>query len=246
MAPRLGNDVIPKGTSVTLVEPRYPVNVGHVARLVENFGVRRLLLVNPKVDMSVASVYASHASGVLDNAEIVSFQQVRKEHELLVATTAIRARKKSNVIRRSLSPEKLPGVLAKSRTSSLIFGRDSTGLTNEELTACDVTVTVDVGTSYRSLNLGHAVAIVLYLASRTSRKKERGQSRAAREVFARKFSDLAVASEVHSHRLTSVFEVAKRIASSSKLSDGQLNLMSGVFDKAAEALDKGQSGDSKT
>ena len=61
--------MLPKGVSVTLVAPRYPVNLGHVARLVRNFGVERLYLVNPRVDISVAAVYASHASDVLDDAE---------------------------------------------------------------------------------------------------------------------------------------------------------------------------------
>ena len=58
--------VLPRGVSVTLVEPRGPVNVGHVARLVRNFGVEKLYLVDPKVDLSVAAVYASHAAEVLD------------------------------------------------------------------------------------------------------------------------------------------------------------------------------------
>src|SRR5215471_6338451 len=87
--------MIPSGVSVTLVEPRGPVNVGHVARLSQNFGIRKLYLVTPKVDMSVAAVYASHASSVLDEAIVTTFKQVREEHELLVATTAVKARRKS-------------------------------------------------------------------------------------------------------------------------------------------------------
>jgi len=229
--------LIPDGTSVTLVEPNYPVNVGHTARLVKNFGVKKLYLVKPKVDISVAAVYASHASDVLDRAIITTFERVRKENELLVATTAVKASKKSNVIRRTLSPDRLHALLSSSRTSSLVFGRDTTGLTNEEIRMCDVTTTIDTTPAYRALNLGHAVAIVLYLASRREGGRNRIQSRKAREVFARSLYELAVVSRMPPHRMKSLFEVGKRIATTSNLTDTQLNLMTGVFRKALLALE---------
>jgi len=81
--------VLPPGVSVTLVEPHGPVNVGHIARLMRNFGVEKLYLVDPKVDLSVAAVYASHASEVLDRAIVTTFDRVRKENELLDARTAV-------------------------------------------------------------------------------------------------------------------------------------------------------------
>jgi len=165
---------------VTLVEPRGPVNVGHVARLVQNFGVERLYLVEPKVDLSVAAVYASHAAEVLDDAIVTSFEKVRRENELLVATTAIRASKKSNVIRRVAGPDRLHGILASAKSSSLVFGRDTTGLTNAEIRACDVTLTIDTSPAYRALNIGHAAAIVLYVASRGSQGRKGIQGRVAR------------------------------------------------------------------
>src|SRR5215472_4734610 len=182
--------MIPSGVSVTLVEPRGPVNVGHVARLSQNFGIRKLYLVTPKVDMSVAAVYASHASSVLDEAIVTTFKQVREEHELLVATTAVKARRKSNVIRRTTSLEELHKLLSSASTSSLVFGRDTTGLTNEEIGMCDVTTTIDTVPAYRALNIGHAADIVLYLASRSGRPKGPRQSRIAREVFAKSFQSL--------------------------------------------------------
>ncbi|MDA4124886.1 MAG: hypothetical protein OK438_05500 [Thaumarchaeota archaeon] len=238
--------MIPEGLSVTLVEPRYPVNVGHVARLLKNFGVKKLYMVKPKVDISVAAVYASHASDVLDQAVVTTFERVRKENELLIATTAVRASKKSNVIRRSVGPERLGQLLASSRTSSLVFGRDTTGLTNEEIRKCDVTTTIVTGSSYRALNLGHAVAILLYMASRGARGKGGMQTREAREVFAKSFYGLAAASRVPPHKMKSLFQSGRKIATVSRLSDRDLNLMSGVFRKALLTLDSLQDLDSKT
>lgn len=238
--------MLPKGVSVTLVAPKGPVNVGHVARLVQNFGVEKLYLVEPKVDLSVAAVYASHASGVLDSAVVTTFEKVRRENELLVATTAVRASKRSNVIRRSLSPDRLHDILSRSETSSLVFGRDSTGLTNGEIEACDLTTTIETSPAYRSLNIGHAAAIVLYLASRGGRRGSRGQGRKAREVFSESFYDLAVGSRLPAHKTKNLFEVAKRAAASSELTDAQLNSFSGVFRKAASALKASQERGSKT
>lgn len=237
--------MIPEGVSVTLVEPNYPVNVGHAARLVKNFGVRKLYLVKPKVDISVAAVYASHASEVLDRAIVTTFEGVRNENELLVATTAVRASKKSNVIRRTVSPDRLHALLSSAKTSSLVFGRDTTGLTNEEIRICDVTTTIDTAPAYRALNLGHAVAIVLYLASKAEGRRGRVQSRRSREVFAQSLYELAVASEMPPHKVKSLFEAGKRIASVSNLTDRQLNLLTGVFRKALSVLDS-QDLDSKT
>ncbi len=238
--------MLPRGVSVTLVGPKGPVNVGHVARLVQNFGVDKLYLVEPKFDLSVAAVYASHAADVLDRAVVTTFAKVRKENELLVATTAVRASKKSNVIRRTVSPDRLHDLLSSSKTSSVVFGRDTTGLTNEEIRACDVTATIDVSSHYRSLNLGHAVAIMLYLASRGAKDRRPVQGRRAREIFARSFFELAEASRLPHHKTRNLFEVGKRIAAGSEMTDPQLNLFSGVFRKAVATIGETQERGSKT
>lgn len=227
--------MIPSGLSVALVEPRYPVNVGHIARLVKNFGVKRLYLVDPKVDMSVASVYAAHASDVLDDAKRVTFGRLRRENQLLIATTAIRAVRKSNVIRRTVRPEKIGELAAAVRSSALVFGRDTTGLTNEEIGRCDVTTVIDTGTRYRTLNVGHAVAIALYLASGVRRGAGPVQSRRARELFAESFHQLAASTGLPRHRVKNMGEVAKRTAASSTLTDSQLLMLAGVFRRATRA-----------
>lgn len=223
--------MIPKGFSVTVVEPQYPVNLGHIARLVKNFGVGRLCLVHPKVDMSVALIYASHAADVLENAEVVSLSQLRKSNDLLVATTAIDAKRKSNAIRQSVKPEEAARYLRSVPTASLVLGRDTTGLTNDEIKTCDMTTVVETGSRYKTLNVSHAAAILLYLVSRDV-EVFRTSSRVAREVFAESLYDLAVASRVPSHRLRNMQEMGKRLAASSRLRDEQLMLMSGVFRKA--------------
>ena len=65
--------------------------------------MRRLYLVDPRCDMRAASVYASHGADVLEDAEVVTLAKVRKTHDLLLATTAIRARRGANVSRTASS-----------------------------------------------------------------------------------------------------------------------------------------------
>lgn len=229
-----------------MVGPKGPVNVGHVARLVRNFGVERLYLVEPQVDLSVAAIYASHASGVLDGAVVTTLENVREENDLLVATTAIRASRKSNIIRRTVSPDRLHDLLSSAKSSSIVFGRDSTGLTNGEIESCDVTVTIETSPAYRSLNLGHAAAIALYLASRGRRRETGRQGRRAREVFAKNFYELAIASRLPGHKTRNMFEAAKRAAATSDMTDAQLNFFSGVLGKAVGTLKAAQDRGSKT
>lgn len=237
--------MIPKGLAVALVEPRYPVNVGHVARLVKNFGVSKLYLVNPSVDMSVATVYAAHATDILERARTVTFGRLRRENQLLVATTAVRASKGSNVIRRTVSPERVSEILRTAKTAALVFGRDTTGLTNDEISQCDVTTRVETGTRYKTLNVGHAVAIMLYVAFRGEGRSNAVQSRGARDLFAKSFYEMALSSKIASHKAKNIREVGKRIASSAGLTDTQLHLMTGVFRKATLAAGS-QARDSKT
>ena len=238
--------MLPRGVSVTLVQPKGPVNVGHVARLVRNFGVEKLYLVEPAADISVAAVYASHASAVLDDAVVTTFERVREENELLVATTAVKAAKKSNVIRRTVRPARLNDILSSAKTSSLVFGRDTTGLTNKEIGMCDVTTTIDTVPGYKALNVGHAAAIILYMASRKGDRHRREQGRQAREVFAKSFYELAKASRVPPHKIRNLFDVGKRVAATSSMTDAQLNLLTGVFRKAVATMDTAQERGSKT
>ena len=156
----------PGSLSITVVGAEYPVNLGYTARLMKNFGVGKLYLIDPRCDMRAASVYASHGSDILEDAEVVTLAKVREGHDFLLATTAIRARRGSNVSRTAVKPEEAVARVIAAKSASIVFGRDTTGLTNEELALCDLVTTVDTQTDYKTLNVSHSVAILLYLTSR--------------------------------------------------------------------------------
>ena len=233
--------------SVTVVGAEYPVNLGYTARLMKNFGVERLYLVSPKCDMRAASVYASHGSDVLERAEVVTLAKVRRAHDLLLATTAIRARRGANVSRTTVRPDDAVARMMVAESASMVFGRDTTGLTNEELALCDLVTTVDTRTDYKTLNVSHSVAILLYLASTardagsTSRTPPASRaSRERREAFSIYAYQLAIASGMQKHRAERMVQVARRVALKSDVSSRELGLLVSLMRKAEIAIKRAE------
>jgi tRNA/rRNA methyltransferase len=239
--------VDPKGLggrlSVTVVGAEYPVNLGYTARLMKNFGLSRLYLVAPNCDMRAASVYASHGSSVLEDAKVVPFQKVRKMHDFLLATTAIRARRGANVSRTTVRPEEAVARLLKAESASMVFGRDTTGLKNEELALCDLATTVETGTEYRTLNVSHSVAILLYLVFRSTQgngvQAASQASKERREAFSRYAYSLATASGIQAHKADRMVQVARRVATKSDVSSKELGLLISLMRRAESVIKKG-------
>ncbi|HXW36682.1 MAG TPA: RNA methyltransferase [Nitrososphaerales archaeon] len=238
--------MIPHKVSVTLVEPRYPVNVGYVARVMKNFGVESMFLVRPSVDMAVAAIYAAHGADVLEKARVVSWSKLRKSNEVLIATTAIRAKRRSNIVRRGVTPEDAMNSVPLAKSTSIVFGRETTGLTNEEIRACDITTVIATGSRYPTLNISHAAAILLYILANRQPSGRRGSKRNSRELFARQLRELALASRLPSYKADNIGEEARRAAAVSKLTDRQLVAMAGVFRRAVNTIEERQFLDSKT
>jgi len=152
--------------SVVLVEPRNSGNVGAVARVMANFGFSDLILVNPKCNhlSQTARNRAKWANNVLSKAKIV--KSLSSIKSTLVATTA-KIGTDYNIPRSPITPEKLSKIIKKD--AAIVFGRESTGLTNKEVQQCDFVVAIPTSRKYPVMNLSHAVGIVLY---ELAKKKE--------------------------------------------------------------------------
>jgi tRNA/rRNA methyltransferase len=224
--------------TITLVGPEYPINVGYTARLAKNFGIRKLYLVQPKFDRRIAAVYAAHASEIVDGAEEVDMTDLRRIHDMLVATTAIPATKRTNVNRLAVSPEEVADYLRSSQSASIVLGRDTTGLNNEEIAKCDVVTTIRTGTNYRTLNVSHSAAILLYILSVSRPSKIRIPRLREREAFASYAYDLAVASGLQKHRAERLKKLATRMAVRSQLDGKELGLLVSLMRKAGTAISK--------
>ena len=150
---------------VILVEPEYPINLGAIARVMKNFGVTDLILVNPKVSPNnkIAKKFAVHAVDILENAKIYgSLEEALNTIDLAIGTSGLAG---GDYIpeRAPISPEEFAKRLSiYDGEIGLVFGRESRGLDNEELKKLDFTVTIPTSEEYPIMNLSHAVAVILY------------------------------------------------------------------------------------
>jgi len=227
--------------SITLVGPEYPVNVGYTARLIKNFGIPKLYFIEPRFDPKVASVYAAHGADVIERAETIDFKELRRRHNLLIATTAVTATRRANVDRLSISPEEIVDYASSSRSTSLVFGRDTTGLRNDEIALCDAVTTIATGTRYRTMNVSHSIAVLLYLFSKPYARKERVPNLQLRNAFATYAYELAVASGFQEHRADRLLKLTKRISLRSQVDDKELSLLVSLLRKATATI-SGKSG----
>ena len=155
---------------VVLVEPEGPLNIGSAARVMKNFGLRQLVLVNPQCDAlgEAAQQMAVHAKDVLLAAQQVdSLATALAGCGLAVATTA-RDRDLSRPL--ALPETELPHLLEpRFAQTALVFGPESRGLNNNELCQAQRFVKIPTDSVYPSLNLAQAVALCCYELSRLAR-----------------------------------------------------------------------------
>jgi TrmH family RNA methyltransferase len=224
--------------TVTLVGPEYPINVGYTARLVKNFGVRKLYLIEPNFDRRVASVYAAHGADIVEGAEEIGFDDLRERHDLLVATTAVAATRRANVNRLCVTPEEAAGYVSSAGTASLVFGRDTTGLRNDELARCDLVTTIGTGTAYRTLNVSHSIGILLYVLSRSRAERRRLPGHGERDLFASYAYQLALAAGMQKHRADRLKRLAKRMTLRSQLDGMEMGLLVSLLRRATDVIEK--------
>jgi tRNA/rRNA methyltransferase len=150
---------------VILVEPLYSGNVGSVARVMKNFGFCELVLVSPcELDMK-ARVMAVHAYDIIENANIeFSLKDAVRGSNIVAGMTGNPGKTDNKHFRLpAVFPRRLKEKLTgKGGVISLVFGREDRGLQNEELEMCDIIVNIPASPEYPSMNLSHAVSVILY------------------------------------------------------------------------------------
>ena len=223
--------------SICLIEPQYPINLGYIARIMKNFGFHNLLVVNSKVNIEEARPFASHAVDLLENIKHINFDDLNN-FDTLIATTAITSQ-------RGLSPrQSLPvsniqsSIKNMGKKICIVFGRDTTGLTNSEMQLIDFVIHIPTNSEYPTLNISHALSIVLYeltnyeLIERDIAKKHEVN----RTVEA--YSDIVKTLGLPSHKnnlvQTSFFNILKR----SKPSPRENSILLGLAQKIKLHLEK--------
>jgi len=156
---------------IVLVATSHPGNIGAVARAMKNMCLQQLVLVQPgHFPSAEATARASGADDVLDHAKVCdSLDEAIQGCRLVIGASAR--------LRSVEWPQLTPGECAQKVRSevqagsvSLIFGRESSGLSNDELSRCHYLVNIPSNPDFSSLNLAMAVQIMCYELIKSDRQ----------------------------------------------------------------------------
>jgi len=158
------NRVKTKNITIVLNKPKYPGNVGSVARCAGNMGIEKISLVgNRALAVEEMKQMATHfAAGIV--ARIQHFDQLDEalaKFNYIVGATSRRGSGRGPVV----SPREMAGRLidiSQDNEVALLFGPEDTGLSNDDLRFCHLLVTIPTSKRLKSINLSHAVMILCY------------------------------------------------------------------------------------
>ena len=153
------------GPAVVLVEPQLGENIGAAARVMANFGLSRLRLVNPRQEWPnpKARMMAAGADRVLESAALfASVEAAIADCHFVLATTARAHDQAKPVISPAQAALEMAPRIAGEENVAILFGRERNGLENEEVGLADAIVTFPINPAFASLNLAQAVALVAY------------------------------------------------------------------------------------
>ncbi len=149
---------------IVLMNTSHPGNIGSAARAMLTMGLTDLYLVNPlHFPDEQANTMASGADSVLEKATVVTeLQDAIADCHTVIGTSA----RDQRSIQWPLMDARACGEFVAERSShskiAIVFGRESSGLTNEELELCQFLVSIPVNTNFSSLNIASAVQVLSY------------------------------------------------------------------------------------
>lgn len=152
-----------KNIRIVMVNTSHPGNIGAAARAMKNMGLEKLVLVEPKSYPSLEAISRSvGAVDILDNATVVDDLNQAIEGCVWVAGTSARLRTIEWPI---LEPR---DCIAKALEYvdqgeiAIVFGRENSGLTNEEMEKCNALLHIPTNPDFSSLNIAAAIQVVCY------------------------------------------------------------------------------------
>jgi TrmH family RNA methyltransferase len=246
--------------TIVLVQPEHSGNIGSVARVMENFNFDRLVIFNPiesvdKILSYETQGFAMHGKKILSNSEIIElsnqkhhlkeFENFLKRFDYIIATTA-RGKSYSNIRRLAIFPEdlELPHSVNPLKIA-ILLGKESRGLTNEEIGLADILLRIPTSNKYSALNLSHACGIILYEIFKKINVLNIGRgehpvliaSRDDRLILLNIIKDIINKLKIRTHKEEKVFFAFRNILGRSLISEKELSLILGLFSKVNILLD---------
>ena len=224
---------------VVLVEPNGAINVGSIARLCSNFDVNELRIVSAKCDVFSleAKRMALKGQNYIDNCKnFNSIEQAIFDCDLVLATCGRIDLSKDIECESPEAISKWISSFKEINNLAILFGREDRGLTNSELLFAHKILNINTSKNYPSLNLSHAVAIILYELSKYSRSNQNQYSKvfnlASSKQIHESFEDLEKllikTGYLLEHTSFSKISKFKKFVLKAKISSHEINVLRGI------------------
>lgn len=152
-----------KNIRIVMVNTSHPGNIGAAARAMKNMGLDKLYLVEPKDYPSLEAIRRSvGAVDILDNAVVVKDLNQAISGCVWVAGTSARLRTVEWPILEPRDYVQKALEYIDQGEIAIVFGRENSGLSNEEMDKCNVLLHIPTNPDFSSLNIAAAVQIVCY------------------------------------------------------------------------------------
>lgn len=226
---------------IVLIGTSHPGNIGAAARAMKTMGLSQLVLVAPeRYPHQQAIEMASGAIDILEQAEVVdNLESAIGDCHLVIGSSA-----RPRDIQLPLYPlDELSIKLSQEQSNSkiaILFGRERTGLTNEELMSCHYHVMIDANPEYSSLNLAQAVQLFSYEVRKSASRLESNLSAAgsnepiaqAEEVsgFFNHLQQVLIQTEfLDPANPKKVMPKLKRLFNRARLLNSEINILRGIL-----------------
>ncbi|MFM2588972.1 tRNA (cytosine(32)/uridine(32)-2'-O)-methyltransferase TrmJ [Vibrio sp. TBV020] len=161
---------------VVLVGTSHSGNIGSAARAMKVMGLSNLVLVDPQCSVDEQTLaLAAGAADIAENATVVGTLTEAVADCALVVGSSARSRTLEWPM---LEPRECGKKFVEEGQDSpvaLVFGRERTGLTNDELQTCHYHVCIPANPEYSSLNLAMAVQTLSYEVRMAFLEREQSQ-----------------------------------------------------------------------
>lgn len=247
--------------TVVLVRPEHAGNIGSIARVMKNFNFEKLIIFNPieskeNIYSYETQGFAMHGKKVLMNADIkeiedqnnhlLEYKKLLAPFDLVIATTA-RGERNSNIKRLAIFPMdiSLP-VSTKPLDIAILFGRESRGLTNDEVSLADILLRIPTGLDYPALNISHACGVILYELFKKLYVLKIGRGthpvliadREDRHLLQDIIQNIISKLKIRTHKKDNVIFAFRNVFERAFMSKRELSLITGVFSKVNKLLEE--------
>ena len=148
--------------TIILVRPQLPENIGMTARVMDNFGLSKLYVINPRDGWpsKIAEKSAKHGKNIIKKTKnFTSLNEAVSKFNLVIATTN---RKRFLTKKTYNNFSDLKKKIINFKNTAILFGPENSGLSNQDLRLTNYIFTINTVSRNKSLNLSHAVSVISY------------------------------------------------------------------------------------